>query len=148
MLCRVIRIITAALLLAATVFVLVRWANLPEQIPVHFNFKGEPDGYGGKWVIIFEAVMAWGIFATFAIVSKFPNKWNMPVKVTPQNKAKLYGITRIMLEVMNILTVLMFIVLMVSAAMATVPPGWLIMVLIGLILAVTAVGIALMYKYK
>ena len=29
------------------------YAKLPERIPIHFNFAGEPDGYGGKAFALF-----------------------------------------------------------------------------------------------
>ena len=49
---RVINVICVLLLAAATLFVLMRWQQLPEQIPTHYNFAGEVDGYGGKGSLI------------------------------------------------------------------------------------------------
>ncbi len=36
----------------AAMFALAAWAwpRLPERIPIHWNFRGEVDGYGSKWV--------------------------------------------------------------------------------------------------
>jgi uncharacterized membrane protein len=34
------------------------YTSLPEQIPTHWNIRGEVDGYGGKWTLfIFPAIM-------------------------------------------------------------------------------------------
>jgi uncharacterized membrane protein len=34
------------------------YTSLPEQIPTHWNIRGEVDGYGGKWALfIFPAIM-------------------------------------------------------------------------------------------
>ncbi|MFI5461425.1 MAG: SdpI family protein [Isosphaerales bacterium] len=34
-------------------------SSLPEQIPTHWNIRGEVDGYGGKWTLfLFPAMMA------------------------------------------------------------------------------------------
>ena len=37
------------ILLVATIFVIVNWSALPEQIPSHYDFKGEPDDCTGPW---------------------------------------------------------------------------------------------------
>jgi uncharacterized membrane protein len=40
---------------AATVWL---YASLPEQIPTHWNIRGQVDGYGGKWtLVLFPAIM-------------------------------------------------------------------------------------------
>jgi uncharacterized membrane protein len=33
------------------------YSSLPEQIPTHWNIKGEVDGYGGKWTLFMFPVM-------------------------------------------------------------------------------------------
>ena len=35
------------------VYLLFSWSLLPEQMPIHFDFDGEPNGYGSKMVFIF-----------------------------------------------------------------------------------------------
>ena len=37
-----------AVLLAGIVYVAVRYAQLPAEIPSHYNFYGEIDGYGSR----------------------------------------------------------------------------------------------------
>ena len=34
-------------------YLLFNWNTLPEQMPIHFDFDGEPNGYGSKMVFIF-----------------------------------------------------------------------------------------------
>ena len=42
-------------LLAAlpVIYLLVNWSSLPEQLPIHFELSGEPNGYGSKITYIF-----------------------------------------------------------------------------------------------
>ena len=148
MLYRIMTILGGAVLLAATVFVLLRWQHLPEQIPIHFNFAGEADAYGGKGVIIFEIVISWVLFLLLSILVKFPKTWNMPVKVTPENSTRLYGITRAMLEVTKLLTTLLFVIIMVSAALASSIPQFLMMAVTAALLLTIGVGIFLMYRNR
>ena len=148
MIYRTISIFTGALLLAATVFVIIKWQTMPDQIPTHYNFAGKPDAYGGKGFIIFEAVTAWFLYIMITVLGKFPNRWNIPFKITPQNRAKMYSITKGMLEIVNLLTVLIFIVIMVSSAMAVSLPSWLIMLIVAILFAVIAAAMLLMYKNR
>lgn len=62
----------------AIVFLILGWwvalgayPRLPEKIPVHFGISGEPDGWGGRWMIFLMPVIAtlivamnWFIFFT------------------------------------------------------------------------------------
>lgn len=146
MIYRVLTILGGVMLLTATIFVLVKWQQLPDQIPTHFNFAGEADSYGGKGAIVFEAAMGWSVFILLTVLVKFPKIWNMPVKVTPENSARLYGITRAMLEIVKLLSTLLFVILMISAAMAVSLPQWLMIAVTAALLLTVAVGIFLMYR--
>jgi uncharacterized membrane protein len=45
---------------------------LPERIPIHWNFQGEVDGYGGRWTIfLMPCMMAMmiGVFAVLPVAS-------------------------------------------------------------------------------
>lgn len=35
------------------VYMLINWSNLPDQLPTHFDLKGEANGYGSKLVFIY-----------------------------------------------------------------------------------------------
>ncbi|MGH1337612.1 MAG: SdpI family protein [Aureispira sp.] len=44
------------LTIAPLVYLLVMWSSIPETVPLHWNFKGEPDRYGSKqsllWLLV------------------------------------------------------------------------------------------------
>ena len=72
------------ILLAVTVFVLLRWQSLPEQIPTHFDGAGQADAYSsGKGGLIMLLFTAWGMYALITVTSFFPSTWNMPGKNRP-----------------------------------------------------------------
>jgi len=61
----IIAILLIAISLGATAWV---YSSLPEQIPTHWNIRGEVDGYGGKWTLfLFPAMMA-GLLVLFSIL--------------------------------------------------------------------------------
>jgi len=35
------------------VYLLINWSNLPEKLPIHFGYNGEPNGYGSKLFLLF-----------------------------------------------------------------------------------------------
>ena len=71
------------MLLAATIFVLLHWQSLPEQIPTHFDGAGQASAYGGKGSLIMLLFLSWGMYALITVTSFFPSTWNMPGKNRP-----------------------------------------------------------------
>lgn len=144
----IMNIIGFLALLGSTLFVIIMWSQIPDHIPTHYNFAGEADGYGGKGSLIFMMVLAWFMFILITILMRFPNTWNMPVKVTAENKARLYSITRAMLEVIKMLISLLFAVMLINAAIATPMPRFILIALIAAMLLSIIMGIFMMYKNR
>ena len=144
----IMNIIGALALLGSTLFVIIMWSQIPDQIPTHYNFAGEADGYGGKGSLIFMMVLAWIMFILITVLMRFPNTWNMPVKATAENKARLYSITRAMLEVIKMLASLLFAVMLINAAIATPMPRFILIALIAAMLLSIIMGIFMMYKNR
>ena len=144
----IMNIIGARALLGSTLFVIIMWSQIPDQIPTHYNFAGEADDYGGKGSLIFMMVLAWFMFILITVLMRFPNTWNMPVKVTADNKARLYSITRAMLEVIKMLASLLFAVMLINAAIATPMPRFILIALIAAMLLSIIMGIFMMYKNR
>ncbi|MEX0313756.1 MAG: DUF1648 domain-containing protein [Allomuricauda sp.] len=91
--------------------VLVFYFDLPETIPTHFNLKGEADGFGHKstlWIIpIISTALYFGL--GFFVTRMKPYNMNFPVKVTEKNAPELYALGIRMLAVMNLATVVAFL---------------------------------------
>lgn len=61
-------IIAITLIIATTAATAWFYAALPDQIPTHWNIRGEIDGYGGKWTLfIFPALMV-GMLGLFSVL--------------------------------------------------------------------------------
>ena len=144
----IMNIIGVLALLGSTLFVIIMWSQIPDQIPTHYNFAGEADGYGGKGSLIFMMVLAWFVFILITVLMRFPNTWNMPVKVTAENKARLYSITKAMLEVIKMLVSLLFAVMLINAAIATPMPRFILIALIAAMLLSIIMGVFLMFKNR
>lgn len=71
--------ITSILILVATFCLLAaNYADLPEQIPVHFNHKGEVDNYGPKnflWILpVLASLLCFGIMKSSRWIPKLNPK--------------------------------------------------------------------------
>lgn len=60
-------IVLCLLMLCPLLYLFFTWGNLPDQVPIHFNMKGEADRIGSKtellWLIIFLVGLNFGVFA-------------------------------------------------------------------------------------
>ncbi|MEP2239863.1 MAG: DUF1648 domain-containing protein [Maribacter sp.] len=94
-------IILALNLLAIAFF----YADLPETIPSHFNYKGDVDGYGEKNTIWTLPLIMCFTYALLYLIIRKVKPWNMnyPVKVTENNAPQVYKMSLQMLIYMNLL---------------------------------------------
>lgn len=112
-------VIAFVIMAAATVFLLINWGNLPEQIPSHYNFRGEPDDYGGTGSLIFMMVIGWVLLLVMMILGKYPKYWNTGVTRTPANEAVVNRITKDMLDIMEVSIAVLMAYMMVVPVRGT-----------------------------
>jgi uncharacterized membrane protein len=66
----------AIAILLAILIIVYFWAVLPDRIPIHFGFSGQPDAWGDKMMIWLLPTVAAIIFVTLAAVSRYPHTFN------------------------------------------------------------------------
>jgi hypothetical protein len=77
-------------LIGIIAFVYTRWNQLPSQIPGHYNAMGKIDRWGSKNEILIMPIMGTLLYIFITVMSFFPQTWNLPVKVTDENKETVY----------------------------------------------------------
>ena len=107
---RVLGILSPVLLLGSIVFVLIRFPSLPEQIPSHFNFAGEVDGYSGRWMLLTMPIFGLVMDAVLALVGRFPKSWNTGTRITLYNRVRVYRLVRDLLAELRLGSALFFAV--------------------------------------
>jgi uncharacterized membrane protein len=65
---RIYWVIAILLILVTTAATAWLYSSLPNQIPTHWNIRGEVDGYGGKWTLFLFPVLMVGMLGLFAIL--------------------------------------------------------------------------------
>ena len=94
---RILGILAPVVLLGSIAFVLIRFPHLPEQIPIHFNAKGEIDGWGGRGTLLIMPIIGLVMDAVLALSFRFPKSWNAGVRITLYNRVRVYRILRDMM---------------------------------------------------
>ena len=73
------------------------WADLPEQVPTHFNMSGEPDSWDSKWMIILPFVISIFLYTLLTFISRFPHRFNYICEITEGNAETQYRLGRALL---------------------------------------------------
>jgi hypothetical protein len=69
------------------VYAIYAVTQLPNTIPVHFNFNNEPDNWGSKYTLLVLPFIATLIVGLFSVIKRYPSSLNYPVTITEQNAA-------------------------------------------------------------
>lgn len=118
-------------LLGTAVFLAVYWRHIPARVPMHYNAAGEIDRWGDKTELLILPVIAWFLYGLMTVVEQFPSAWNTGVKVTEENRERVYPLLGHMLSTMKLLVMAMFTWITVWCALALPLPVWFLPVVLG-----------------
>ena len=93
---------TIVILLSLFAYVIANWNMTPEQVPSHFNFHGQIDSWTNKNMIFFPVLVCLFLYLLLTFVSFYPSMWNMPVKITEENRVRAYYYTRYMITILKL----------------------------------------------
>lgn len=93
-------ITTIILFIIGIIYCLQQWMTLPDQIPIHFNMKGEPDGWGGKWGVWLPLVIGLILWIGLSQLEKYPHTYNY-LNLNMENAERQYKNARLMINLMK-----------------------------------------------
>lgn len=105
---RVLNLLSFLLFLGLFLYPALIWSKIPEEIPTHYNFAGEADAFGSKSSMLILPIIGAFLYGLMLFVSHFPSIWNVPVKITAENKDWVYGNVKNLLSTMNFLIMLLY----------------------------------------
>ena len=105
---RIAGILSPVILLGSLAYILIVWRSLPEQIPTHYNFAGEIDGYGGRGALLFMPIFGLVTDLIVAVTGRFPQSWNTGVSVTVLNRVRVYRLARDLLAELRLAMAILF----------------------------------------
>ncbi len=127
--------------------------QLPDQIPIHFNGKGEADGFGSKNLIFLIPVIGLTNGLIIKKLNNYPHKFNYPVKITEQNAFIQYSIATRMMRMLNTFIILMMLYICYSQIRNALGQQsglgqWFLPLFITAIFIIVVIPIYQSYKYK
>jgi uncharacterized membrane protein len=119
------------LLVGLWVLVAVAYPYLPEVIPIHFNLKGQADGFGSKDFIWLEPLVASALYTVMTLVNRRPDTFNYPVKITPENAGRQYALASRLMRYLKLIVVAVMLIIVLFVALpamgvALALPNWLL----------------------
>jgi hypothetical protein len=108
------KILEALALVALVLQAVLTWKaflgpdRLPARVPLHFDLAGNPDGWGTPATLLYFPGIAVFIYLLFTVVTRFPSAFNYPVRVTPQNRARLEALALNMIAWLKVELICLF----------------------------------------
>ncbi|MGN1032582.1 MAG: DUF1648 domain-containing protein [Intestinibacter sp.] len=141
---KVLEVITVALVICQIIYVAIRYPKIGDRIPTHFDFAGNPNSWGNKSTIFILLGATVILYIMLTVCMFFPKTWNIPVKVTAENRARIFSYVINMLLLTKLLIVGCFFYMTVCS-MEGIPLGiWFTVFMLVSILGVTFYYIAKM----
>ena len=144
---RLVNTIAALGLIASFAVALITLPGLPERIPVHFDFRGNPDRYGSRWMILLVPLINTGIYAMLTVFARLDRRWySFPRASSERGRQQQVRLIRILLGMLNMEITWIFTAL--ALEVAVVAHGhegfgpFLLVAALG-IMAITIVGFVL-----
>jgi len=127
---RWLEFMSIAVLLFLFVFLSSNWSSLPARIPLHFNADGLAESLGSKNSLLVLPVICTAMYALLTVVCFFPKTWNIPVKLTDENRNRVYTVTRSLLVTLKLLLLLNFTVIERSMVKMQPLDGWFVFIVL------------------
>ncbi|CAH1199014.1 hypothetical protein PAECIP111893_01208 [Paenibacillus plantiphilus] len=100
--------ISVVVLVYSVVYLILRWTDLPETIPIHFDGHGNADGWGSRAFLLFMPLLTIVLFIGLSLLSKIPHKFNYLRPITAQNAAHQYRTAKSLLSWIKVELVILF----------------------------------------
>lgn len=115
------------------IYLAVVWKRIPDQIPTHFGLSGEADAFSGKSAILMNPIIGVLLYGLVSAVARAPQCWNTGVRVTEQNRERVYAVLLRMITVLKLQLVVVFVYMTVRMANGRNLHGWFMAVFVAAI---------------
>ena len=144
----IMEVLGLVMLIGTPLYLVIRWPSIPDKLPMHYNFAGEIDRWGGKGEILFLVVMVWILYLMISLVEHFPSVWNTGVQVTLENRMRVYRTLKYMVKTLKLAMTLVFTFLIFNTVAGTPLPGWFTVVDVILIIGDLAFWLIRLYRVR
>jgi uncharacterized membrane protein len=101
---RLLELLALAFLIFSIAYIVWHYEALPERVAVHFNMKGEADGWGGKGTLYVVPIIFGFTWLLLAVLSRYLPKehFNYPGKYSEEKSEALYPLAKTLLHGMQL----------------------------------------------
>ena len=145
---RILEALCLLLMTGTIVYLIVMWKSIPDTIPAHYNAAGEVDRWGGKSELIFLPVIGGMLYFLMTLIQQYPEAWNTGVKVTEQNRERVYQILGNLIGTTKLMVLAVFSGLTVLSSLALSLPIWYLGVVLALLFGPLAFFLLQLSKEK
>lgn len=104
----VIEFLAISFLILLFAIPLFYFSQLPERIPIHFNFEGKPDGYGSRASLFILPVTGLFMYFLLTVLAIFPHVYNFPVTITAENAEVQYRLATRLMRILKTVILILF----------------------------------------
>ncbi len=122
----VVEILCILCLLGTVLYLIINWGSIPNEIPGHYNAMGQVDRVTKKSSIFAVPIINLIMYLGMSAVERFPQVWNTGVRITEENKYRVYRIIKDMVKTIKLLMLIVFSYLTINSATATELSPWLL----------------------
>lgn len=105
---RVVEFAALILLAAHWVYVAWRYADLPAELPLHFDFDAEGSPFDPRWHIWILPCVSAAVYALLSWLQRYPHRFVYPVPVTDGNRQTLYDLAVRTVRIEKLLLVVLY----------------------------------------
>lgn len=119
-----VEVLCLVMLVGVAIYLGINWSTLPDKIPSHYDFAGNIDRWGKKGELLIVPIMSWVLYVMITGVEQIPSIWNTGVKVTVENRYRVYRVLKYMVKSIKLIMVVDFSYLTIQSLSGQSLPGW------------------------
>jgi uncharacterized membrane protein len=100
--------LSGAALLAAIGDVALHWSILPQRIPTHFDAAGNPNGWGGKSMLLFLLATTVAVAIVLTAAEKYQRLINIPMSVDRDSPQARHLLRSMMIALKAVIVLIFF----------------------------------------
>lgn len=131
-----------------TLYLVFNWSNIPDKIPMHYDWAGNIDRWGNKSELMILPGMTWFLYLMITGLEQIPKIWNTGVTVTEENKVRVYRVLKYMIKSLKTIMVVDFTYLTVVSMMGKELSGWFAFVVLVLVFGDLIFWIVKLFKVE
>lgn len=131
-------IVSLSCLVGVTVYLILAWKTIPDQIPAHYNAAGEVNRWGSKSELIVLPIISWMLFGMITLIERIPQVWNTGVRITDENRTVVYRLLKNLIAWVKMITLSIFGSLTVISSLSLNLPIWFLLVFLVLLFGIIA----------